>query len=353
MENLSIKAYGLIGNNLYLVSIGVIEDIEQYLGKPLLNNCAVIEVQNIFPEHLMQGELKLPAHDNFHFLVKDRRGWSLYQKIPRSLDEKEAAVLDSYLEKHDWAQRAKSTGDVLSITISDRLQALVETINNIPGAMLNPNLLQKGTNLYICVMFQDSCRTQISDLVLDFVSNPEFQERSLVFYGKNGSAIPRLLNFYERENEGEGFLMIKTVWDFDSEAEKNENSGVFQNKGMFQPKYFEEAGKIKMIARLENNEVLGDAEYKWIDREQNLVEFSFASHFMEDFTTNVIERYSGPVFSQMVSEKGSLVSYYIIDKSKKDEFFRAISKHWSMPLRKAHSNRIELIDDIMYVRPSL
>lgn len=319
------------------------------MGKSILNNCAVIEIEGIFPEHLLMGDLKLPVHDTFHFLVKEKNGWSLYQKMERSLDEKEIVMLDAHLKEHDWAESAVSKGDVLIISIEDKLKAAIDAVNNMPGARINPNFLQKGSNIFISVEFNDSCRKQISGLVLDFVSDPEHPERSLVFYGKHEYPLPRLLKFYDRGGSDEGFLLIQTVWNFDEKTREEENEGVFMNGGVFQPKYFEESGKVNIVSRLEQSKVLGNAEYQWVDEEHKIAEFSFSSHFMEDFTINVIEHYAGPLFSRMISKDGKLISYYVVEKSTKDEFFRTVSKHWSMPVRKDHTNSIELIEDLEYV----
>lgn len=320
--------------------------LREMVNMPMMENCVIVEIQEVFPEHVKLGDLKFPVRDHFQFIVKDKDGWSLCQNMGRKLTETELLILDKYLEKEDWKGRSRSTGEMLSIGLSESFNSLVGYINDIPGARINPNILQKGVNLYICIEFQNDYSSEISDIILDFVSDPDHPERSIIFYGKQEFGFSKLLNYYDRGDNSEGFILIRTVWEYDEKTVVRENQGVFQNYGIFAPKFFDESGNVKMIARLQNSEIKGEAKHTVIDSENNVVEFSVRSHFMRDFFMNVIEHYSGPVFYRMVSEPGRLYNYFVVNKSSKDKFFKSLSKHWTMPLRKDHQNMVEMIEEI-------
>ncbi len=325
----------------------LLEKLNDVVGTSLMNHCAVVEVKDLIPEHIKITDLKEPGRDHFHFMVKVDNGWFLYQNVGRRLSDQEIRPLNEYLKSIDSKSGAVSKGDMLQIGLPSQSWDAINGITATPGCRISPNVLQKGGDLYFLVEFHESAIPKASSLILDFVSNVEEIESNLIYYGKEQNGLSKLLSYYFSETDPlDNFLFVKTGWNFDSETVKIENEGVFQNNGTFIPKYFENNGRISMIAKLENSTVLGSASHITVDESERLYEFQFSSHFMKDFYENVVEQYSGPVFYRMKVEPGKLTNYYIVETSKKINFFKSLSRHWMMPHRGNHENIVEQVETL-------
>lgn len=326
-------------------SVTLISGIDNIINSPVLDNCAVLEIRNIFPEHLEIGELKLPSKDHFHFLVKDSSGWSLYQNAGRTLTEQELGILVNRLHEQKWLEQPRSNGQMLAISVSAYLQDFMDRLAETPGARVNPNVLQKGGSIYVAIEFDESCRKKTSDLLLDYAGDPDHNERSIVYFGKQKTGLSRLLSLYDNNgNTSESFILIQTIWKYTPEITASQVSGVFQNHGVFAPKFFSEKGDITMIARLEDGEIKGNVKSVEIGSEKNMYEIVFESHFLNDFYENVIMNYSGPIFYRIVTDAEKMRSFYIVDSRIRDKFIQSLTRYWNLPPRKDHDNSIELID---------
>lgn len=324
----------------------MVDRLVEMMGEPLLDHCAIIEIKNIIPDRIKFTDLKFERKDRFLFLVNVDGGWFVHQNAGRTLTEKEISALNEYLKGIDGAASANSSGEMLQVSVPEVLWPTLDKITNIPGCRISPNLLQKDESIFVILEFIESANREVSDAVIEFVSQPLNIKKTLIYFGKDSEGSKFLTYFRPTGLKSNKFILARTVWDFDDKAATQENQGVFQNKGVFVPKYFSPDGSITMIARLENKEILGNAKYRLVDQTKNVSELTFNSHFMKDFYQNVIERYSGPIFYKLIVSDHKMNNFFVIEKEFSDQFFRAISRHWSMPYRAEHFNRIEQVEDL-------
>jgi hypothetical protein len=216
---------------------------------------------------------------------------------------------------------------------------------------MSPVTLQRAGSVYVSIEFHESQSQKVSDRILDFVTEEAPYERNLVHYGLNTSGLPYLLNLYLSFGNAPGNLaLVKTRWAINKEEIASENQGVFQNSGIFIPKQFVDDESDRLIWRMDQPGIMGDAPHTVVDESEHIVEINVRSRFFSDFYANVIKGYSGAIFSGLKCENGTLVNYFIVERQALQRFLEGLNRHWNLPARKHHSNFLAEVDDLSHYR---
>lgn len=321
--------------------IGTGEQNSGSISESVMGYCAVIVVKGLGPKHFMARNLKIGEEDHFQFLARSGRKWLMYTNIGRDLDETEIEALKRNIANTSGDTNVECKNGILVREAPEVLWKFFEDINSVGGCRISPNALQKEGNTYLSVEFQETKKEEISRILVEFLGKGGQYSKEVLYIGKQEGNYPMLLNLYRTSgNSLSDFSVVETLWEPSEEEVTKQNTGIFQNHGIFAPKYFFNGDRDVIIARISSQEIKGNADCRIIDDENRIVEFNITSHFFSDFHKEVVESYSGPIFYSLEVNERGVFSYYVIDSEVKQLFLSGLYRHWKKPSRIEHKNYI-------------
>ena len=313
----------------------------------ILGNCAVLELHGVQPKYLKIGQMRMGEQDHFHVIGRERGKWFFYRRIKEQLTPEEKKLLAERISSLNMVIDPSSPSNIIRMSVPDFQGQFYDDINDIPGCRVSPITLQNDGNVYVSIEYEESQSQKVSDRVLDFVMEEAPYERSIVHFGSNPNDLPYLLNLYLSLGNSLGNLsLVKTRWIIDRERIDSENQGIFQNSGVFIPKQFVDDESDRLIWKMNQQPIKGNAHYAVINESKHLVEMNVRSRFFSDFYANVIRGYSGAIFSGLKCEESTLTSYFIVERHATERFLGGLHSHWNLPPRKQHNNYLVEISDL-------
>ena len=317
----------------------------------ILRNCAVLELHAVHPKFLKIGEIRVGEQDHFHVIGREGGKWFFYRRIKQELTAEEKRLLQKNSSSFNMTFDPYSPSNIIRMSIPDFQGQFYNDINDIPGCRVSPITLQRAGSVYVSIEFHESQSQKVSDRILDFVTEEAPYEKNLVHYGLNPSGLPYLLNSYlSFGNAPSNLALVKTRWIINKEGIASENQGIFQNSGVFIPKQFVDDESDRLIWKMDQPGIMGDALHTVVDNSENIVEINVRSRFFSDFYANVIRGYCGAIFFGLRCENGTLVDYFIVERQALQRFLEGLNRHWNLPARKHHSNYLVEVDDLSRCR---
>ena len=269
----------------------------------------------------------------------------------QELTAEEKRILQKNSSSFNMTFDPYSPSNIIRMSIPDFQGQFYNDINDIPGCRVSPITLQRAGSVYVSIEFHESQSQKVSERILDFVTEEAPYERNLVHYGLNPSDLPYLLNLYLSFGNAPGNLaLVKTRWTINREGIASENQGIFQNSGIFVPKQFVDDESDRLIWRMDQPGIIGDAPHTVVDESEHIVEINVRSRFFSDFYANVIRGYCGAIFTGLKCENGTLVNYFIVERQALQRFLEGLNRHCNLPARKHHSNYLVEVDDLSHCR---
>ncbi len=315
----------------------------------ILRNCAVLELHAVHPKFLKVGEIRVGEQDHFHVIGREGGKWFFYRRIRQELTAEEKRLLQENIASSRMIFDPYSPSNVIRMSIPGFQGQFYNDINDIPGCRVSPITFQKAGSVYVSIEFHESQSQKVSDRILDFVAEEAPYERSVVHYGLNPSGLPYLLNMYlSFGNAPSNLAVVKTGWTINEDEVASENQGVFQNSGICIPKQFVDDESDRLIWRMDQPEIMGNALHTVVDESEHIVEMNVRSRFFSDFYAHVIRGYSGAIFFGLKCENGTLFDYFIVERPALQRFLEGLHSHWNLPARKHHSNYFVEVDELSH-----
>lgn len=306
-----------------------------------LRNCTIIRIQNLLPKKIKISDVNSELKDGFMFLARDESRLLAYENLGFFPTKLETDILKKFIKNSGGGESVEVRNEVLEMELPSFLTPFYSEIETIPGCRVSPNLLRIGGDVFFTIEYHETVRKQVSDAVMRFISADHIFDKKLVYTGKQGDKLPYVLQLYEQNgNDLDNFFMITTVWEFDPEQIRSQNSGVFQNIGNYVPKCFVNDSRDKLIFKTESLEIKGEGKYVVIDENERIIEVEIKSKFFSDFYNEVIRKYSGSIFCHMEVSQTMQTSYYIVDMKYQNLFLKGIHNNWKRDARSDHTNYI-------------
>ncbi len=320
-------------------------------GIQILDSCAIIRLNALFPKYLLAKDIKIGESDQFSFLGKLNGNWHLYRRHEKSLSGNEKAALVDYARK-SGLKTFDLHDKIMSVSMNDEMSSFIDGINAITGCRLSPVLLQTQGDVYLCIEFDMSHSRDVSNAVLGFLAAGSRSDASLIYYGRYTGKIPYLLRMYlEKGNSPSNLTLVETRWEFMDDRIDIENEGLFMNTGTIIPKEFSDSSSETIVMRLDSPEVKGSMHVTHLYPESEIVEILLKSGYFHDFFLNVILEYSGPIFYTSHCDGKGLTNNFIIDTSAKDSFLFGLFENWSKERRVKHVNLITQVRTLQFPDP--
>ncbi len=306
-----------------------------------LDKCTVIRIHNLVPKKIKTPDFNSELKDGFLLMVRDKEKLIAFQNLGFTPTDAEKAHLKQYVSTWGGGEQVDVKNGVLEMELPIFLKPFIESINNIPGCRISPNLLRIGGDVYLSVEYTQISTGRVNQVILDFINIDHLFRKNLIYSGSQGGRIPILLKIYqEAGNTLEDFTMITSVWEMDKSHQADQNLGVFTNLGTYVPKSLINDSNDLLIFRKSEPNITGNAEYTVADPDNNIVEFKVTSKFFSDFYNFIIRNYSGPIYMHPVVTRNRHTTYFIIEGAKVNLFLSGLYNHWSTESRKDHVNYI-------------
>lgn len=307
-----------------------------------LGKCAVIVIHDLLPRKLKTSEMNSNQKDGFLFLAQDGEKLIVHENLGYDLTGIEIEHLRKSVYTWGGGDDMVVRNGVVEMGLPSFLEPFVREINSIPGCRISPNLLRAGGDVYLYIEYDGSVEGKVSGAVMNFLSQEFLFEKDLVYMGKQGSEVPKILDMYVAlGNKLSDLFMVTTVWEFRDDQQKNQSDGIFQNRGTYVPKAFVNGSTDRLVFRVENTEILGGTTHNVVDRNRNLFEIEVKSRFFSDFYNNIVRPYSGPIFCHMEVTGESQKTYYLVEKNRHSQFIKGLKNHWADDARSNHINYIQ------------
>ncbi len=305
----------------------------------ILDLCAVLELQDVNPKFLKVGELRLGERDHFHLLGNEGGKWFFYRRIRNELNLEERELLQEHASRMGMGLVLEGATNIIKMAIPEPQGKFYSDINKIAGCRISPITFQRSGSVFISIEFPSTRRTEISDLVMDYISGDLPFKRRLVYVGPSRGNLPYLLNMYSATGNSLGdLILVKTQWAFSGDEKGSEVGGIFQNKGILVPKQFVIGGTDELIWKLESTDIMGNVAQEVVDEKNGIVEMKVTSRYFSDFYRNLVKNYCGVSFFGIRCENEMLVNYFIVEKHTIQDFLRGLYMQWSSEARKNHHN---------------
>ena len=324
----------------------------------IFDNYSLIEINDAFPKHVLLVELRSSSITHHLLLVKTSDKWVTYENVVRSITDKELAQITNLFSQNGWNNITILTPSLFSADVPQYLSSFIEDVSNIPGAYIFPNLFEIDGNLYIQIYTTNSSRSTVGSKILEFIATEREKKCSLVYFGgTDHKNIKRVFDNINYNLYDEEFSSITTVWHFKRKEIEEENDGVFQNAGVFVPKFFVNSDTVTLIGKLEVDEVKGNGNYSFISAKRKLVELTLHSRFMQDFFETIINNYGGFILQKLWVTSNEIYTKFLVYHPIEKRFIKELYKHWSLPARVVHLNSLLEIrqtnfNEIVYDRPA-
>lgn len=312
-----------------------------------LGKCMVIKIKDLLPRKLGVGEATTNMKDGFLFMAQSESRLFVYQNLGYDPTEIEVKHLMKHVSTWGGGESAEVQNRILQMELPSFLIPFHHELDNLPGCRIFPNLLRVGGDVYMSIEFVPAVSSQVSRIVMAFLSEDHLFHKELVYSGQQSDGLPYLVKMYhDMGNNLDNFVVIKTVWEFTQSDRTKQNQGVFLNTGTYVPKCFIFHSTDKLIFHKNESEILGEAPYTLIDKKNNVVEFNVTSQFYSDFYNSVIRLYSGPIFMHMEVMNYKQITYHVIERNLETLFIKGLSDHWSKISRKEHVNYIDTVESL-------
>ena len=312
-----------------------------------LDTCTIIKIENLIPKKLSLADANSVLKDGFILVAKEGSSYKCYLNLGFEPTTIEKEGLKKFLMSLGRINNSEVRNTILEIDFPGFIAPFFEALNSIPGCCVNPNMFHSNGAVYISVEYHHSVTKQVNDLVTKFLIEDHIFPKEFIYSGTQKGQLPYLLQLYAKSGNDLGdFLLVKTVWLFEANEIETQNEGVLMNRGSYILKQFTDGERETLIFKTDTSDMKGQVEGKVISREENLVEFSVKSHFFQDFSNEVIKKYSGPIFLHTELSPQKQVSYYIFEKELQSAFLKGIISHWNRPARSEHKNYIEMVESL-------
>lgn len=312
-----------------------------------LDYCTVIKIDNLMPKKLSMADANSVVKDLFLFIARDEGQLKAYMNLGFEPTNSEKEGLRNFLSSWGGSEHSEVHNTILEIEFPKFIIPFYERLNEIPGCRVDPNVFHSHGDVYVSVEYNRNITKQVNDSITDFLIRDHIFTKKLVYSGPQPHGLPYLLQLYAKNgNELGNFVVVKTVWKHELDHIRVQNQGVLQNMGNYVPKEFSGGNSEVLIFRTDSADIKGDVESKVVSPTDNLVEFRVKSNFFSDFSNEVIKRYSGPIFLQIVQSRDRQESYYVLEKELQIPFLKGLTEHWSRPARSNHVNYIELVNSL-------
>lgn len=311
-----------------------------------LGKCTVMKIHDLLPKKV-RNDINSSQKDGFLFMAQSESKLLVYQNIGYDPTETEVNQLKKHISNWGGGEMVDVQNRILEMQLPSFLIPFYNDLNNLPGCRVFPNLLRVGGDVYICIEYDQKVSNQVSQIVMEFISEDHLFKKELVYSGPQDGGPPYLLKLYgDFGNNINDFVVIKTVWEFTREEVEKQNQGVFLNTGSYVPKCFIHQSTDKLIFRKNVDEIKGNAPSTTIDGANGVVEFNVRSQFYSDFYNEVIRLYSGPIFLHMEVFGDKQETYFIIEKNQQAIFIKGLKNHWKRTAREDHVNYIDYVETL-------
>lgn len=261
----------------------------------------------------------------------------------------------------DLAERYRSIGlggDVvvsgdrsLIRSLNDDFNRFYNSIADLEGTKIYPFALMGEKEVLIGFEYTDGSSSEISKLLLDFIRSSEGKVgiRTLGRSFAVSGDIPAFYQLYgEIFNGNHNFIMVKTEWQMTEDEMNSENGGIFLNRCIVRPKYFD-VDSVPMIANIFNSEIRGKSGYKVIESNADgkviLSEHKtyFFSHIRKYLGLKILRPF---YFWSYSDGKGNVNNFFIMEQESLEGFLEGIYDFWNDPMRRHHNNTLKYIGKI-------
>lgn len=315
-----------------------------------LDNNIIIRIHNLMPKKIGTGESYSNLKDGFLLMVRENRHLMAIQDLGFEPNEEEINNMEQYISAWGGGENISIQNGILEMEIPQFLLPFADRIFDEPGCRITPNLLRIGGDVFLSVEYPQCLAEKVAGIVDEFMGQDHLFKKEITYVGKKQQGIPVLLRMYkEAGHELSDFVMVTTVWELDESIKRDENQGVFGNRGNYVPKGFVNDSNDKLIFRKDDREIHGFADHTVVDPVNNIVEFSVSSNFFTDFFNRVAKIYTGPIFMHPVVEENRQITYLIVEKRRQEIFLRGLQEHWKLEARREHTNLILSVERLDHV----
>lgn len=313
----------------------------------VLDWCAVLELQEVNPKFLSAGEIHVGEKDHFHLLGNEGEKWFFYRRLRNELNSEERQHLYEHSERIGMELELDAPTNIIKMAIPEFQGKLYTTVNKMVGCRISPVTFQKEGNVFISIEFSNNRRREVSEVLMDYISEELPFKRRLAYLGPSRENVPYLLNMYSAAGNSLGDLvLVKTKWVFRDDEKRSDVGGVFQNKGILVPKQYVDGGTDELIWRLDSLNVKGNNAYEVVDPSNYIVEMTVKSRYFSDFYRNLVRGYCGVSFFGLRCDNDALENYFIVEKHTLQSFLQGLQMQWSSEARKNHHNYLVEVRDL-------
>ncbi len=322
------------------------EGIHFYKSLPFVT---AVEVELGYPV-IVSREMENGASHNFALAILGRENgrWYVYSNQLSPNDEMKTSnrLKDSYdngTTIESVPQKCKMIEYYPPIEFDDFLNSVAA----IPGTIVQHLAILKEKSLTVFIESSRNAVRAVDEMVARHRPFGGINSKVETFENRDGNGeIPFFIAYLKKNyHDFSNLELIKTGWKMGRKEFRDDVAGVFENEGIFRPKYFDDVSA-NLIANVNRGFIKGKSNFKVIDfsSEGKMIEFSVHSRWFGEFFTNVIRRYMGSfIFWAYSDGRGNLENYFIIDGRMKGEFLSGLGRHWQEPRRIRHHNFIDYL----------
>ncbi len=319
------------------MTYNIVNEIHFYKSFP---NIIAIEFNLGYPVYI--SDFPNFSSSNLALLGRDNGRWFMYSNGFMK------AEMDSIGEKpkENEQEISRNNGDyrgMIEYYPPAQLDDVLSKISSFAGTLIQHEVILKQEGFIIFIEAIGKSLPTVLGLIDGLKESYSINVNVKAETGYN--KIPQCIEFLKENGDYNDLELIKTVWKMRRVELRNDVAGVFQNRGIFRPKYFDSVSA-NLIGNIIGEKIKGNSDYKIYDDNNNekKVEFEVSSYWFGDFFRNVIKTYMGSFYYWSFSDgKGKLENYFIINGKMKNEFLSGLLSHWKEPRRMKHHNSIEYI----------
>ncbi|WP_393970624.1 hypothetical protein OXIME_000848 [Oxyplasma meridianum] len=309
---------------------------ELTLSNNVLPLCAIIKIENVFPKNIRVSDRKHEPNTMFMMLAMSQENLNLYMSIISHLSEAETNKFVDFWKITHFGRKININRNIVEMEVPVIVENLVNKVNKIPLARVAPNILRRGSDMYLSLEFCNYSSTEMSRVIFEMLDDDPSNINTLEYFGDSPRDVPFLLHkYFDLGFPIRDFMSITTVMEPNPESVSSDYSGFFLNQGKFVPKLLSGKSNDVFIIKLGSNEIRGDLKILCHDHESGLAEVEIKSGFLSDLLNEIIKGPSGSLFYGGENLNGKSMRYYVINTDLMPVFLKELSRFWKMPGRKA------------------
>ncbi len=318
---------------------------EKRMAGGTLNHCAILSVKGLLPPVTKANVLRpRKSGERFHLLFNENGSWYLSQNIGQHPNELEYESARKYVKSWGGGEQLLSLNGIIRGNAPRFILPLIEKVTSAPGCRVVPDILQVGEDLHICIEFHRSTNEIANKIIEEFLQEEIPFKKELTYIGERFWNYPLLLKEYEGlGNDLNNFTVIKTVWEPTKKQLETDVMGVFQNEGTYIPKTVANSRENRLVSKLSTLDIKGRGKHTIINKTNKIVEFVIETSYFNDFYSEVVNRYTGPLFNSLTVKHGIVTNYYVVERGVEQQFVRGMYEHWKRSSRADHINYISEI----------